>query len=71
MTSRERILGKQLVAVFPDNPGDPAATGVRNLRASIERVLQQRRPDTMAVQNMTFAGPKQRAEGSRNASGVR
>jgi len=25
--------------VFPDNPADVGATGVRNLRASLERVL--------------------------------
>ncbi len=38
MTRREEILGKDLFDVFPDNPNDPAATGVRNLRASLETV---------------------------------
>src|SRR5919109_469322 len=50
MTKREAILGRGLFDVFPDNPDDPDATGVRNLRASLERVLQHRAPDAMAVQ---------------------
>jgi signal transduction histidine kinase/CheY-like chemotaxis protein len=50
MTSRAEILGRGIFDVFPDNPADPAATGVRNLRDSLERVLRERKPDTMAVQ---------------------
>src|SRR5713101_7583851 len=50
MTRREEILGRGIFDVFPDNPNDPAATGVANLRASLERVLASRRADTMAVQ---------------------
>ena len=43
-------LGKGLFEVFPDNPDDPSATGTSNLRASLERALKTRAPDTMAVQ---------------------
>src|SRR5207248_8730829 len=50
MTRREEILGRGLFDVFPDNPDDPHATGARNLRASLDRVLQNRVPDTMPVQ---------------------
>jgi PAS domain S-box-containing protein len=50
MTRREEIVGRNIFDVFPDNPDDPAATGVANLRASLERVRERRRPDTMAVQ---------------------
>jgi signal transduction histidine kinase len=50
MTRREAIVGLGLFEVFPDNPDDPAATGVRNLRESLQRVLDHRAPDTMAVQ---------------------
>jgi len=50
MTKREDILGRGLFDVFPDNPDDPTATGVSNLRASLDQVLQHRAPDTMAVQ---------------------
>lgn len=49
MTKREKILGHGLFEIFPDNPGDPNATGVRNLKASLDRVLTNRVPDTMAV----------------------
>src|SRR5207248_6497841 len=30
MTKREEILGRGIFDVFPDNPDDPSATGVRN-----------------------------------------
>jgi len=55
MTSREAILGRGLFDVFPDNPDDPDADGVRNLRASLERVIASRRPDRMAVQKYDIA----------------
>ena len=35
MTRREEVIGRPLFEVFPDNPEDPGATGVRNLRASL------------------------------------
>ena len=38
-THRADILGKGIFEVFPDNPEDPSAEGVRNLRASLSRVL--------------------------------
>src|SRR5581483_7769961 len=61
MTTREGILGRPLFEVFPDNPDDPSATGVRNLRASLGRVLEFRAPDTMAVQRYDIRKPE--AEG--------
>jgi len=57
MTRRETILGRGLFDVFPDNPDDPAASGVGNLRASLERVLRSRAPDTMAVQKYDVRRP--------------
>jgi PAS domain S-box-containing protein len=48
--TREDLLGKQLFAAFPANPDDPGADGVRNLTASLERVMSTRRQDTMALQ---------------------
>ena len=50
MTRREDILRRHLFTVFPDNPDDSEATGVRNLKASLDRVLKERVPDAMAVQ---------------------
>jgi hypothetical protein len=48
MTRRQAILGRGIFEVFPDNPDDPTASGVRNLSASLERVLRDKVPDAMA-----------------------
>src|SRR3984957_17351736 len=57
MTKREEILGRHIFDVFPDNPDDPNATGVKKLRASLERVLKHRVADTMAVQKYDVRKP--------------
>jgi signal transduction histidine kinase/CheY-like chemotaxis protein len=57
MTRRKDILGRGLFEVFPDNPDDPEATGVGNLRASLDRVRRGRVPDTMAVQQYDIRRP--------------
>ncbi|SEE47111.1 ATP-binding protein [Bradyrhizobium erythrophlei] len=62
-TERAAILGRGLFDVFPDNPDDPAADGVRNLRASLERVVQFRRPDTMSVQKYDIRKPESEGGG--------
>jgi len=56
-TTREQIEGRGLFEVFPDDPTDADATGTRNLRSSLERVLATRAPDTMAVQKYDIPGP--------------
>ena len=56
-TTRSSTLGRGLFEVFPDNPDDPAATGLNNLRISLNRVLATREPDTMAVQKYDIRGP--------------
>ncbi len=55
---RESLLGRYLFDVFPDNPSDPGATGVKNLRASLERVMATRAPDLMAVQKYDIRTPE-------------
>jgi signal transduction histidine kinase len=57
MTRREDIIGRGIFDVFPDNPDDPAATGVATLRASLKRVCTERRPDAMAVQKYDIRRP--------------
>lgn len=57
MTKRESILGKNLFEVFPDNPNDPTADGTFNLRASLDQVLNKRRPHTMAIQKYDIKRP--------------
>jgi PAS domain-containing protein len=70
-TERSAIVGRPLFEAFPDNPDDPGATGVANLRASLERVLRERCADTMAVQNTISAGPRLTVKGLRSATGRR
>ncbi len=60
MTQREQILGRGLFEVFPDNPDDPAADGVRNLRASLMGVRATRQAHELALQKYDV----QRADGS-------
>jgi|SRR5271165_595769 len=57
MTRREDILGRKIFDVFPDNPVDHTATGVHNLRASLERVLRRGTDDTMPVQKYDIRRP--------------
>ncbi len=57
LTRREDILGKTMFQIFPDNPDDPTAEGQRNLRASLQRVLQSGKPDTMPVQKYDIPRP--------------
>ncbi|WP_037672621.1 PP2C family protein-serine/threonine phosphatase [Streptomyces griseus] len=47
---REQVVGRRIFDVFPDNPNDPAATGMRNLEASLQRVLATGERDAMALQ---------------------
>lgn len=48
--TRDDLVGQHIFEAFPDNPADPDADGVRNLKASLHRILATRRPDTMALQ---------------------
>jgi signal transduction histidine kinase len=58
MTKRDAIVGRNIFDVFPDNPDDPHATGAANLRSSLERVLQRRSADAMAVQKYDVRRPE-------------
>jgi signal transduction histidine kinase/CheY-like chemotaxis protein len=44
------IVGRLIFDAFPDNPEDPSADGVANLRRSLETVAASGRTDTMALQ---------------------
>lgn len=56
-TRLEDVVGHPLFDVFPDNPTDPAATGVRNLKASLDEVLRTREPHRMAIQKYDIRTP--------------
>jgi signal transduction histidine kinase len=55
---REQIIGRHVFEVFPDNPDDPAASGVAKLKASLLRVLKTHTPDAMAVQKYDIPRPE-------------
>lgn len=57
MRRREELVGLNLFEAFPDNPNDPDATGERNLRASLTRVLTNRVADRMADQKYDIQRP--------------
>jgi signal transduction histidine kinase/ActR/RegA family two-component response regulator len=63
LTQRESMVGRALFDVFPDNPDDPGATGTSSLRASLQRVLRDRRSDTMAVQKYDIRRPESEGGG--------
>ena len=56
-TKREEIVGKYLFDVFPDNPDDPHADGVKNLKSSLHIVQQTKALHTMAVQRYDIRKP--------------
>ena len=57
MTHLAAIARRPLFDVFPDNPCDPDATGVRNLTASLNAVLRGKAEDAMPVQRYDIRRP--------------
>ncbi len=57
MTVREKITGKYLFDVFPDNPDDYKATGATNLRTSLEIVIRDKKAHTMHTQKYDIRRP--------------
>ncbi|MEH1938629.1 MAG: PAS domain S-box protein [Nostoc sp.] len=62
-TKREEVVGRHLFEVFRDNPDDPNANGVQNLRASLSNVIKHRLPHTMAVQKYDIRRPESEGSG--------
>jgi two-component system, cell cycle sensor histidine kinase and response regulator CckA len=62
-TTRGDILGHGLFDVFPNKPASGRGEGVANLRASLERVIESKRPDALGVQRYEL-----RLHGSADAS---
>lgn len=42
-TKREEIIGRGIFEVFPDDPHDPQADGVKNLGASLRTVIETKK----------------------------
>ncbi len=57
MTKRTDIIGHHLFEIFPDNPADSSATGVSNLRFSLNYALEHKTSHTMAVQKYDIRKP--------------
>ncbi|WP_327281121.1 MULTISPECIES: PP2C family protein-serine/threonine phosphatase [unclassified Streptomyces] len=55
--TRDEVMGRYLFDVFPDNPRDPAASGMRNLSASLRRVASTGESDSMALQRYDVEDP--------------
>ena len=49
-TKKEDLIGKHIFEAFPDNPAHPEADGMKNINASLQRVLRSKKPDYMPVQ---------------------
>ncbi|GAA3437046.1 PAS domain-containing protein [Kutzneria kofuensis] len=54
----DELTGAFVFDAFPDNPGDPAADGVRRLGSSLERVLRHGVPHDMGVQRYDIPDPE-------------
>lgn len=63
MTRREDIIGSGIFDVFPDNPNDPTADGVRNLLASLTSVRLNRKAHAMAIQKYDIRKPESEGGG--------
>jgi signal transduction histidine kinase/ActR/RegA family two-component response regulator len=61
MTVRGAIVGRAIFDVFPDNPDNANAAAANALRASLDRVLETGRPDSMPQQK--FLAPRPITQG--------
>ncbi|MES5824797.1 SpoIIE family protein phosphatase [Streptomyces sp. RG80] len=56
--TREQLLGRYIFDVFPENPNDPAAAGMRETRDSMLRAVATGERDTMAVLRYDIEDPQ-------------
>ena len=64
MTRRGQIVGRGVFEAFPGHPDDTGATGVSDLRASLDRVLRERVEDVMPIQKYDIRRPEDEGGGS-------
>ncbi|MFJ3894927.1 PP2C family protein-serine/threonine phosphatase [Streptomyces sp. NPDC090083] len=55
--TREELIGRYIFDVFPENPGDPAAAGMRETRESMLRAVTTGERDTMALLRYDIEDP--------------
>jgi PAS domain-containing protein len=58
----EEIVGKNIFIAFPENPADPKSTNVAEVRASIERAIATKLPDTTPF--LRYAVPQETPNGT-------
>ncbi|GAB3010868.1 hypothetical protein GCM10023080_091830 [Streptomyces pseudoechinosporeus] len=56
--TRDQLLGRYIFDVFPENPNDPAAAGMRETRESMLRVVATGERDTMALLRYDIEDPQ-------------
>ncbi|MFI7501693.1 PP2C family protein-serine/threonine phosphatase [Streptomyces sp. NPDC049687] len=56
--TREELVGRYIFDVFPENPGEPAAAGMRETRASMLRTVATGERDTMALLRYDIEDPQ-------------
>jgi PAS domain S-box-containing protein len=56
--AREQLVGRYIFDVFPENPHDPAAAGMRETRESMLRTVATGERDTMAVVRYDIEDPQ-------------
>ncbi|HEY2017420.1 MAG TPA: PAS domain-containing protein [Bryobacteraceae bacterium] len=59
----DEIAGRGVFQVFPDNPDDPLASGVKNLRASLRQVIATKATHTMTAQKYDIRRPESEGGG--------
>ncbi|RDC61656.1 PAS domain-containing protein [Adhaeribacter pallidiroseus] len=57
LTKRENIINRYIFDIFPDNPAAGEANSVKNLKRSLQRVIQQKKTQTLAVQRYDILQP--------------
>ncbi|MDR3416786.1 MAG: PAS domain S-box protein [Nevskia sp.] len=57
-TQRDSITGRGLFDVFPDSPANDTATGVSDLKMSLDRVVREKVQDVMGVQKYDIPSPE-------------
>lgn len=63
MMDRDEIVGRDLFSIFPKNPDAPAASGVNELRLSLETVLRSKRPHGIGIQRYDIPLPADQGGG--------
>lgn len=56
-STTEEIIGKPLFSVFPDNPSNPNADGVKNLTLSLHEVIRTGKSHRMSIQRYDTRNP--------------